>query len=206
MQRNDVAFLQQLFKRYKPDEVRLFSGDMALISQHLCTKGVAQSRCTAADGSGDAHCAAAQLTANQTILGLTVAAALLHCGQVAQQRKHHAHRQLCDRLGGISCCIADLDAHFFGSFQIHMVHAGECHVDEAQLFAGADDPARQRHIGDDEDVGILCPLNLHLFIGIFLIADKLMSLFFQLLGKSAQYFLGNSQRFQQYDFHTSFLL
>lgn len=51
-----------------------------------------------------------------------------------------------------------------------------------------------------------CPLNLHLFIGIFLIADKLMSLFFQLLGKSAQYFLGNSQRFQQYDFHTSFLL
>ena len=103
-----------------------------VIGDDFAAEGLAQAAGVLADRAraDDADGLAPKLGAHQAVLGLARAAALLHLRHVAQQREHHAQRQLRHGLGGITGGVGNLHAHLLGGGKVHMVHAREGDVDE----------------------------------------------------------------------------
>ena len=136
--------------------MRSVSGLWLWSPDDAAAEGTEQLGHTGADGAGahQPHGLAPQFLAHQTVLGAAGAAALLHLGQVAQQRQRHAHRQLRHRIVGVAGGVAHRRTHLAGGVQVHMVHAGEGHVDEFQVLAGADDLAGQGHVGQHQHVRV----------------------------------------------------
>lgn len=114
---------------------------------------------------------------------------------------HLSHDQLCDALLRITGGVADGNAHLPCRIQIHMIHAGEGHVDELQVFARTDNPATQRHIGDHEHVRILRFTNERILIRCSFIAGQGVPLRLQRRKECIQQFVAYRQRFQQYNVH-----
>lgn len=156
VQAEDVRLRQHLCQRQVGDKVGV--GLVAVVAggDHPAAEGVEQLRHPGADGAGahQTHGLAPQLLAHKAVLGAAGAAAALHLRQVAQQRQRHAHRQLRHRIIGIAGGIAHRRAHLPGGLQIHVIHAGEGHIDELQVLAGADDLAGQGHIGQHQHIRV----------------------------------------------------
>ena len=150
----------------------------------------------------DADRLAAQLAPDKAVLGLARARAFHDLRHVAQARQHHADRQLRNRLIGISGGVGNGDAAFLRGGDIHMVDAREGDVDEFQVFAGADDLARQGHIGDHDDVRVAGALDHDGGIGVFLIGRKAVSGLFELFRIGSKHCVGNGKGFKKNDFHS----
>ena len=161
MQQDNIGISQQVFQAgllHIPGKIMM---GRAVMGQDGAANPMEQLGASAPDlsHSNNANGLSLQFIAHQAILRPSGTAAALNSSHVPAQRKGHAQCQLRHGFIGIARRIAELHSHFLCRSQIHMVNAGECHINILQIFASTDYFTAKGHIGDHQCIRILRFLN-----------------------------------------------
>ena len=153
----------------------------SVIGDNFGTKSMDQFGDAMADmtSTDKSDCLTFQFIADETGFRTASTAGCIDLRYAAEQIEHHGNGQFGYGNSRIAGCIADLNALGFGSIESNMIDTRKGHVNIFQFRTGVDDFCLQRHIGDDEDIGILCFFDLDGRVIIAFIRGEFIAFFFQ---------------------------
>ena len=172
-------------------------------------QGIGDGGHPAADGAQTHHAElpALQFKAHQAGLGALLTDGGVTLRHLPGQADDHAEHQVGHRHRGVARAVGHMNAPFFTVVDVHVVHAGEGHVDVFQIGAVLHDLPAVLKIGEDHRVGVLrAPDQGGHGLRPVIVGHHLHPAAHGLLSHGHQLFLGDTQGFQKRQFHILYLL